>query len=251
MAISAKIAPAKGGGRVKRSKTSEGARPGEGRQQPSRSDESRAYILTAAARLFRSQGYAATTLRQIAAAAGIQAGSIYYHFASKDEILLHVLDAGINRVFDAVRSRVGSLPPGASHRDRIQAAIAGHLFGLLRHGDFTSASIRVYGQIPDLLKRRHRAVRKEYTQYWDDMIAAAQTAGEIRHDVSPKIMRLYLVGSINWTVEWFNPRRGRAEDLVDDICRVVFGGIEAADIMAHGKPPEVPDVHAATSVLGG
>ncbi|MBN9560785.1 MAG: TetR family transcriptional regulator [Alphaproteobacteria bacterium] len=243
--------PVKGGRRVKRSKTSDVARPAGGRQQPSRSDESRAYILTAAARLFRSQGYAATTLRQIAAAAGIQAGSIYYHFASKDEILLHVLDAGINRVFEAVRSRVGSLPPGASHRDRIQAAIAGHLFGLLRHGDFTSASIRVYGQIPDALKRRHRAVRKEYSQYWDEMIAAAHAAGEIRHDVSPKIMRLYLVGSLNWTVEWFNPRRGRADDLVENICRVVFGGIEAPHILACGKPPGLTDIHAVTSVIGG
>ena len=41
-------------------------------------------ILAAAARLFRQQGYATTTLRQIAEAAGIKAGSIYYHFGSKD-----------------------------------------------------------------------------------------------------------------------------------------------------------------------
>jgi AcrR family transcriptional regulator len=76
------------------SQRADGSRSSDG----SRSKESRAQILAAAARLFREQGYAATTLRQIAAAAGIQAGSIYYHFASKDDILIEVLDAGIAAV---------------------------------------------------------------------------------------------------------------------------------------------------------
>lgn len=186
---------------------------------------SRAQILGAAAKLFRAQGYAATTLREIAAAVGIQAGSIYYHFASKDELLLEVLDVGISRVFEAVRGRVDSLPPTASHRERIRAAITGHLLGLLRHGDFTSASMRVYGQMPEPLKRRNRAVREEYARFWDEMIAAARVAGEIRRDVSPKLMRLYVVGSLNWTVEWYNPRRGGVDSLVEEICRLVFDGI--------------------------
>ncbi len=59
---------------------------------PAAPEATRDQILVEAARLFRHQGYAATTLRQIADAAGIKAGSIYYHFGSKDEILGVVLD---------------------------------------------------------------------------------------------------------------------------------------------------------------
>ena len=62
----------------------------------------RGQILAAAARLFGQQGYANTTLRQIAQAAGIRAGSIYYHFEGKDEIAACVLDEGIVAVTDAV-----------------------------------------------------------------------------------------------------------------------------------------------------
>ncbi|MBS0529403.1 MAG: helix-turn-helix transcriptional regulator, partial [Proteobacteria bacterium] len=57
----------------------------------SKSEKSRDSILKAAAMLFRRQGYSATTLRQIAATAKIEAGSIYYYFGSKEQILDEVL----------------------------------------------------------------------------------------------------------------------------------------------------------------
>jgi TetR/AcrR family transcriptional regulator, cholesterol catabolism regulator len=188
-------------------------------------EATRDQILAQAARLFREQGYAATTLRQIAQASGIQAGSIYYHFESKDEILGVVLDAGIAAVSDAVRTRVGALPPGASHRERIAAAIEGHLYGLLRHGDFTSANIRVFGQIPAEAKARHRLVRRAYAQYWDELLARARDAGELRVDVDAGAMRLFLIGALNWTVEWYNPVRGPFERFASQLTDVVFDGI--------------------------
>ena len=60
----------------------------------SKSERTREGILSAAARLFRYEGYHATTMRDIAQEAGIEAGSIYYHFQSKDQILSDVLDLG-------------------------------------------------------------------------------------------------------------------------------------------------------------
>jgi len=45
-------------------------------------DDTRRQILDAAAKLLRQNGYASTSLRDIAAATGMKAGSLYYHFAS-------------------------------------------------------------------------------------------------------------------------------------------------------------------------
>lgn len=208
-------------------------------QEEGRSAASRAQILGAAARLFREHGYAATPLRQIAAAAGIQAGSIYYHFASKDDILVEVLDTGIAGVFGSVKSKITALGAGASHRERIRAAVLGHLFGLLQHGDFSSASIRSYGQISAKLKQRHNGVREEYTRFWDELIVGAQRAGEIRDDIPAKTMRLYLLGALNWTVEWFNPRRGSLEELSNNLCALVFGGIVTGRL-PHGDDSNEP-----------
>jgi AcrR family transcriptional regulator len=186
-------------------------------------------VLLAAARLFRQHGYAATTLRKVAVAAGIKAGSIYYHFASKEEILGEVLDKGIQIVTDAVRQRVESLPPDATWRDRIAAGIEGHLWGMLHHGDFTSANIRIYGQIPLSAKNRHRVVRRAYADYWDRLFGSALARGELRQDTSTAVIRLFVIGALNWTVEWYNPQRGSFQDFVRQITTIVFDGILTHD----------------------
>lgn len=200
--------------------------------EASASEATRDHILAEAARLFRHQGYAATTLREIADAAGIKAGSIYYHFGSKDEILGVVLDRGIEVVGREVRERVAALPPTATDRQRVVAAIEGHLYGLLQHGDFTSANIRLYGQIPLAAKNRHRVVRRAYADYWDTLLQQAMLSGELRNDTNLAVMRLFLIGALNWTVEWFNPQRGSFKTYVEQIASIVFDGIAAHHAVA-------------------
>ncbi len=186
-------------------------------------------ILLEAARLFRHHGYAATTLREIADAAHIKAGSIYYHFASKEEILGEVLDKGIQAVSDAVRERIEALPANASFRDRIAAGIEGHLWGLLHHGDFTSANIRIYGQIPPSAKNRHRVVRRAYADLWDRLFEGAMASGELRSDSSTGMIRLFVLGALNWTVEWYNPQRGSFQDFSHQLTEIVFSGVLARE----------------------
>lgn len=181
-------------------------------------------ILLEASRLFRHHGYAATTLREVADAAGIKAGSIYYHFESKEQILGEVLDKGILAVAKAVRERVEALPKDATARKKVAAAIEGHLWGLLHHGDFTSANIRIYGQIPPAAKNRHRKVRREYADYWDALLDEAMQRGELRRDIGATIARLFVIGALNWTVEWYNPQKGSFDDFVDQITTIVFDG---------------------------
>jgi len=181
-------------------------------------------ILLEASRLFRNHGYAATTLREVADAAGIKAGSIYYHFESKEQILGEVLDKGILAVATAVRERVEALPKDATARKKVAAAIEGHLWGLLHHGDFTSANIRIYGQIPPAAKNRHRKVRREYADYWDALLDEAMQRGELRRDIGATIARLFVIGALNWTVEWYNPQKGSFDDFVEQITTIVFDG---------------------------
>ena len=181
-------------------------------------------ILLEAARLFRHHGYAATTLRKVADASGIKAGSIYYHYESKDQILGEVLDKGIQVVASAVHARVDALPATATARERVAAAIEGHLWGLLHHGDFTSANIRIYGQVPTAAKSRHRLVRRAYADYWDRLLEEALKRGELRSDSSTAVIRLFVIGALNWTVEWYNPQKGAFQDFVRHVTDIVFDG---------------------------
>lgn len=188
-------------------------------------DLTRGYILKAAAKLFRNQGYVATTLRQIAESAGIQAGSVYYHFRSKDEILLEILDTGMDEVQKTVENRLAALPREASSRQKIAAAIEGHLAGLLLHGDFTSASIRTYGQLPANLKRSNQERRRTYSAFWDDLLTQASERGEMRPGLDLHVARLVVLGAVNWTVEWYDPRKGPVQQVAKQIASLISDGV--------------------------
>jgi AcrR family transcriptional regulator len=201
--------------------------------------QTREQIRYAAAHLMRDQGYATTTLRQIADATGIKAGSIYYHFASKDDILLDVLETGMKMVTDSVKGRLDRIGRDASARKLIAAAIEGHLLGLLAHGDFTSANTRVYAQLPEALKKRHRPSRRAYSKYWDRILETALRDGELRADMPVTFLRMLILGTLNWTVEWYEPsQHGTVEEFAVLVTAVIFDGIlvaRRASIQAAGR----------------
>lgn len=182
--------------------------------------------MESAAKLFRQQGYSATTLRQIAGVARIEAGSIYYYFDSKESILHEVLDRGLRHVFESVRAAVKGAGR-VSHRRKIALAIEAHLVALLETSDFTSANIRIYGQLPEHLKKAQRPLRRAYARYWDQLFLDARRAGEIRADIEIVPLRIFVLGALNWTIEWF---RLDSKDAVLKLAKrtelLIFDGIK-------------------------
>ena len=194
-------------------------------RQARKSVVSRREILDAAAALLRTKGYYATTLRDIASAVGMKAGSVYYHFDSKEQILEEVLDIGIQSVFDAVRAGVDALPTTAPWRERFRVALHAHLASLFQLGDYTSANIRVFGQAPSHIHERHMRIRRAYEDYWKDMYREAQAAGEIQGDVNLTALRLLVFGAMNWAVEWYRPGKETIATLAEEYTRIIFEGI--------------------------
>ncbi|WP_088625931.1 TetR/AcrR family transcriptional regulator [Oceanicola sp. 22II-s10i] len=185
-------------------------------------------ILLASARLFRYNGLHTTTLREVARETGITVGSIYNHFASKEEILDEVLRIGVENVAANVRDRVAALPETATGRERIATAIHEHLLTALHQGDFTSANIRLWAQLPPEVKRRQRKVRREYAEYWRSLFRSAQEAGELNPHLDVTVMELFVVGAINWTGEWYDPRRGSFDAFCNQLLAMIFDGLAVA-----------------------
>lgn len=196
-----------------------------GAKSPRKSDRTREQILHAAAKLFREQGFAATTLRQIAVRAKLKAGSIYYYFSSKNEILDEVLELGIRVVFDAVKQTVDSLPKDASGRERIEAAVEAHLNTLLKYSDFTSANFRIFSQVSKAARKRNQNIRRAYTGYWKTLLGSLQDSGEIAPDVDLTLTRLFLLGSMNGAVEWYDQKKKPIPVLARKLCATLFDGV--------------------------
>ncbi len=194
---------------------------------------SRQAILDTAARLFRQEGYAATSLRAIADACDMKAGSLYYHFASKDQIVSEVLDIGVQRVFDAVKAAVQALPPSAGLQATLHCAIEAHLRALLHAHDFTSANIRIFGQVPAGVRASHRALRRRYEQYWRDLLAAFQLRGEIHAGTDLQRSVFFLFGAMNWTTEWYDEKKSGLTVVAGELADLVVNGLQS-------QPPARP-----------
>lgn len=193
------------------------------------SNVTRQRILDAAAKVFRDEGYAGARLADIAAVAGLQgAGSLYYHFASRDALVEEVLRAGVAHTVDLVKRAVEALPAEATAGERLRVAMRSHLLCVLSIGDYTSANIRIFGQVPAAIRRKHLVAQRRYGAYFRELFEAARAAGEIRADVDLSVIRMLTFGAMNWSVEWFDPKGVSAEQVAAEFVGMVFDGISTA-----------------------
>src|SRR6185437_4171713 len=123
----------------------------------SKSARTRERILDAAAHVLSRKGYAGTRLSDVADQAEIQAPAIYYYFPSRDDLIEEVMWTGIARMREHLARVLAAMPPGADPLARIDAAVEAHLRYCLEISDYTTASIRNAGQVPENIAIRYTA----------------------------------------------------------------------------------------------
>jgi len=193
-------------------------------------------VLDAAAKIFRDYGYAGTTMRAIADEADLKAGSIYYHYKSKDDLISAVLDIGIKAVTNLVETALATLPETATGRERIETAIRAHLNAIIEFGDYTLATRRVFGQVPEAIRQQNTRLRDSYGSMWQKILADAHARGEFRTSANLTLARLFILGALNWTVEWYKPGGRTIEDVSREFASVVLDGLAGdGEVAAAGK----------------
>jgi TetR/AcrR family transcriptional regulator, cholesterol catabolism regulator len=167
-----------------------------------------------AAALFCEKGYAAATTREIAAAAGIQQASLYYHVSGKEDLLHQICVSSLDQLFSDVQAAVSAV---GNPLDRIEILVSTHLRTILRH------QIRHVTMLNELraLSNQHRsavmALRKKYANLVRSVIEGAQAAGVLRIDIPARYLYLALLNILNWAVLWF--RRGQTLS-EDELARI-------------------------------
>jgi TetR/AcrR family transcriptional regulator, cholesterol catabolism regulator len=191
----------------------------------------REQILDAAARVLARRGYTGTALAEIAEEVGIAgAGSLYYHFESRDQLVEEVLRRGVKVAFEQSRRAVAALPAGARPLDRLEAAIRAQMLAVLVVSDYARATSRSTGQVPAEMWARINADFRRYGRFYDQLIAAAMNAGEIDPKVDRSALRMLVVGAINWAPEWFRKSgKSSAEDVADLLVRMMIRGVGARE----------------------
>jgi AcrR family transcriptional regulator len=194
----------------------------------SKSARTRVRILDAAARVLSLEGYAGMRLSDVAEHAEVQAPAIYYYFPSREDLIEEVMWVGIADMRDHLVDVLAGASPDISPMDRILLAVEAHLRHELEISDYTTASIRNAGQLPEKIRKRQVAEEARYGEVWRKLFKDAAASGEIDPDLDPYIARMLVIGSLNWAVEWWNPRRGNLDTVVKMAQRMVRNGLAPA-----------------------
>jgi TetR/AcrR family transcriptional regulator, cholesterol catabolism regulator len=217
-----------------------------------KSERTRSRILDAAAQVFSDRGYSEARLVDIATAAGIQTGSLYYHFDSREALVEEVLRLGVVRAEERVRADVTALGVDATPLARLRTAMAAHLSVILERGAYASANARIFGQVPEEVRKRHYAEQQAYGAYWNELITDAQRAGELRPGLDPYVVRMLLFGAMNWAAEWYRPSRGRPPAvIVEHLLTIALDGLRTGTAgEATGGGATAGGATAATTPVG-
>jgi AcrR family transcriptional regulator len=176
-------------------------------------------ILEVAARLFAEKGFEATTVRQIADAADLTSGSLFHHYVSKREMLVKVVEEGTLRTQRTVAERLADL---TDPEQRLRELVATHLASL--HQDtwrpFMIVSATEWLSLTPEERAPIVATRDAYEQTWREVLADAAEAGLVRDD---PLVRLFLLGALNWTLFWYDPDAGLSiPDLAGRFCAQIL-----------------------------
>ena len=216
------------GGAAKGAKPKSAA-PREAQKLSPRGEQKRVRILDAAAEVLAARGFAGTMLSEIAEKAGTQAGSLYYHFASREELIEEVLRRGVSLTMAHVRATLDALPPGTSARDRLATAIREHVRYQLAVSAYARASARSTGQVPAEMRGRINREFRRYGAFLDEVIAAAVREGAVDPGVDRSALRMLVIGAANWTPEWFRAGGGSSVDEIADLLvRMMLAGTAPA-----------------------
>ena len=176
-----------------------------------------------AVHLFGKQGYTGTSMRDIAGAVGVLPGSLYAHIASKEALLVEIVNEGIGRFIDRVVPFVGA---DGSPVTRLRAMIIAHVEVVAEHPE---RSLVVFHQwrflgtenLPLAIQRR-----RDYERFFVDVVEQGVADGSLKPDINPRIAVLTILGALNWTPEWLS-RDGRLSpaEVGNLMAGTLLGGI--------------------------
>ncbi|MES2424338.1 MAG: TetR/AcrR family transcriptional regulator [Pseudomonadota bacterium] len=177
-------------------------------------------VLDEAARVFAQRGFAAASVREIVQPIGMLPGSLYYHFPTKDDLLVAVYEEGVKRILANVDAAIVRMNDPWK---RLEAACIAHLKSILNQTDYSQVVIRIRPGDAAVVADRLTALRNSYEQRFSELIEALP-------DLKPgnrSDLRLFLMGALNWSQTWYRDSGSLApEQIAKKLIRLLRAGLD-------------------------
>jgi AcrR family transcriptional regulator len=180
----------------------------------------RSELTREAARLFAEKGYHGTSVGDLAAAMGVQKGSLYAHIESKQDLLWEIAAGGAA----AFHASLDTVPAGAPAVERIRLAMESHLRVVAEQLDVATVFTREWRYLSDERRETFLDERRRYETRIQDLFRDGREQGELRSDLDEGAAALLFLAAANWAYTWLQPGRDIAE-LADRFYRLLVDGM--------------------------
>jgi TetR/AcrR family transcriptional regulator, cholesterol catabolism regulator len=161
----------------------------------------RSELTRQAARLFAEKGYHGTSTADLAAAMGVQKGSLYAHMASKQELLYATMREGA----DAFHAGLDGIPEDLHVVERIRLALRSHLRVVAEQLDVATVFVREWRYLDGEHRDEIVAERRRYEDRIRALFREGRELGELRADLDDATAALLLLSAANWAYTWLRP----------------------------------------------
>ena len=162
----------------------------------------KAQIDRTATALFRARGFAATSMRELATELGLEAGSLYSHIKSKEEIL-HRVCFGLAEDFFAGFD-AATRDAAAPLANQLRQAIEAHVRVLTRDSAASAVFLQEWRHLSEPARTEFLALRDQYEAGFRGLIQRGIATGEL-HAPDAAFANLTLLASLNWLPTWYRP----------------------------------------------
>ncbi len=186
-------------------------------------DTQREQLLAAAAQLFATRGYSATSMNDVAAACGLGKATLYHYVRDKHDLLAQITGGHVDRLQAVVAAVVAQAQPPA---ERLEQLILRFMQAYARAGH----EHRVLTEDVKFLEPAERARvlggQRAVVQVFADTIAALRP--DLQAQALGKPLAMLLFGMINWTFTWLRPAGALSHDsLAPLVVQLFLGGLQS------------------------
>ncbi len=196
-----------------------------------KAEETSNRILDAALRLFRERGFAETTMRDVATAAGVATGAAYYYYRSKEDLVLAFY---VRTDQEAAELFAEALAKSKKLEKRMRGLIEAKFAQFEEHRALLTALLKAGVDPRDPLSpfgKETRAVREDNIAWYARAIEGSDVKlpKDIADDI-PRLLWLYHMGLIYFWITDDSPGQARTRRLLDATLELVVQTLKAASL---------------------
>lgn len=158
-------------------------------------------IYSTARSLFRERGYPATTVRDIAREMNIQAGSLYAHIESKEDVLWEIVNHAADEFLAAAEPIAASDLPAP---DKLRSLVRTHVTGLAERLEEATIFLHEWKFLSEERRQSVAERRRRYEELYRQVVEEGIASGDFA-PTDPKIATLLVLSAVNWMPQWYDP----------------------------------------------